>query len=87
MQTRRSFFKRAVAIVAIVALAPEIAFRAKLSLPKTQDFENIPYWMETSRIQHVYDDKYLKWRELIMAGRTYTPDQIESKFFGGASNG
>ncbi len=33
MTARRSFFKRAAAIVACLAIAPEIAFRAKLPLP------------------------------------------------------
>lgn len=36
MTTRRLFFRRLAAIAAAVALAPEIAFRAKLNLPKSE---------------------------------------------------
>ena len=34
MNSRRSFFKRLAAVVAVVALAPEIAFSKRLELPK-----------------------------------------------------
>ena len=34
MNTRRGFFRRVAAVVAAVAIAPEIAFRTRLALPK-----------------------------------------------------
>src|SRR4030095_12933 len=36
MNSRRSFFKRLAAVVAAVAIAPEIAFRTKLELPEVE---------------------------------------------------
>ncbi len=38
MTTRRSFFQRIAAVVAAVALAPEIAFNAALPLPVPEPF-------------------------------------------------
>lgn len=38
MKSRRSFFKKLAAVVAAVALAPEIAFRAHLETPIPADY-------------------------------------------------
>lgn len=37
--TKRSFFKSIMGVVATIALAPEIAFRVKLEMPKA-----VQYW-------------------------------------------
>lgn len=57
---RRSFFKKLSAIVAAVAIAPEVAFRAKLELPKLEKFPIVNYFVgENTALQfqqvNVYD--------------------------------
>jgi hypothetical protein len=51
---RRGFFKRVATAVAIIALAPEIAFNRKLMVTPDPEF-----WSVTSRVVSYTDDKYL----------------------------
>ncbi len=58
---RRSFFSRIAGLVAAVAIAPEIAFRTKLPLPKWGQQETIvAFWTQTDRAAGSYDAEYLK---------------------------
>lgn len=72
MNSRRSFFKRLASIVAVVSLAPEIAFARKLeateisNLAATEGSNNI-FWLETSRIQICRSAAYEEYRAKVMA--------------------
>lgn len=57
---RRSFFKSLMGAVAAVAIAPEIAFRRKLTLPAVEaPVFMTTYWMETTRHSACYTDEYI----------------------------
>lgn len=63
MNSRRTFFSKLASLVAVVALAPEIAFGAKLELPKADEpkVEAVEFfWMQTDRISACYSDDYLE---------------------------
>jgi len=60
MNSRRSFFSRIAGAVATIALAPEIAFRAKLDVPKLKAF-----WVETECYARCYDEGYLEAMRLL----------------------
>lgn len=65
MTGRRTFFKRLASVVACVALAPEIAFRAKLELPTHEDYKPcikgiIEQFQECKHLPEVQ----LDWREI-----------------------
>jgi hypothetical protein len=66
MITRRSFFRRVVAVATVIALAPEIAFRSKMAERIRQDFTVSKFWFETNRIHSVQSEAYLKWRQLVI---------------------
>lgn len=54
---RRSFFKGLAAVVAAVALAPEIAFNA----PLHHNWKLTPFWLEESRISFCHTELYKRW--------------------------
>lgn len=96
MNTRRSFFQRLAGAVAAVALAPEIAFRAKLELPKIIGHDPGPttmtaaFWTQTTRWGFVVTDDYVKAMQAVQAaaldiklGVTSTRS-ISKHFFGRA---
>lgn len=68
MNTRRSFFRRIGAIVAAVALAPEIAFRVKLPKvsPEPVNWKDVPFWYQETRTSFCYSDEYKRFMELAM---------------------
>lgn len=51
---RRSFFRKFGGLIAAVALAPEIAFRAKLQVPKL-----LPFWKQTVLAEHIFTQEYM----------------------------
>ena len=77
MTTRRSFFKRAAAVVAALALAPEIAFGRRLELAAVTDWKKVPFWIETSRVTTVRSASYLAWREAVLKAN---PEAIKNLF-------
>lgn len=70
MNSRRRFFKSLVKAAAIVALAPQIAFRVKPlsvaveAVPKVETVT--PFWLQTTRYSSCVDDEYLKMYRRIM---------------------
>lgn len=61
MTSRRSFFKRLASIVAVVAIAPEIAFARKLeTAPGAISPDTIPFWFQTTRVSRYVDSEYRK---------------------------
>ena len=64
MLTRRTLLQRVGAIVACLALAPEIAFNVRLN-PTRAALE--PWWVETRCISHIYSDAYIEWRNAVIA--------------------
>ena len=60
---RRSFFSSIARAAAIVALAPQLAFRVKpampVAVPQPQNHEMVGYWYETSRHSECYSDEYI----------------------------
>lgn len=64
---RRSFFRNLAAIIAAVAIAPEIAFRTKLELPKAEAISS--FWFQTDRYSNCVSDAYIaRMAELEAAG-------------------
>lgn len=61
---RRSFFSRIAGFVAAVAIAPEIAFRAKLPLPGAEHLElksvAVGFWTQETRYSSCVDEQYEK---------------------------
>lgn len=57
MNTRRSFFKKIATAIAIVALAPEIAFRTKIA-PTQAALEPVLFWIETKRVSRFTSKGY-----------------------------
>ena len=57
-------------MVAIVAFAPEIAFRQKLALPALDESIG-DFWLETRCIQRVQSEAYLEWRKTVLVDRAY----------------
>lgn len=58
---RRSFFTSLAKAAAIVALAPQLAFRAKpikVALPEPPP-TCVAYWTQMDRFTHYYDDDYI----------------------------
>lgn len=55
---RRDFFRRALGFCGVLALAPQIAFRAATLKPKVET-ELLAYWHQSSRICHQYTEDYL----------------------------
>lgn len=55
VNTRRSFFARMGAAIATIALAPELAFRAKLALPEVEKF-----WTQDQCHSRSYNEGYLR---------------------------
>lgn len=72
MTSRRSFFKRLASLIAVVALAPEIAFARKLEAASTVSW--MQFWVETSRVQHVRSAAY----DLEIARLKAIDDQMDS---------
>ncbi len=62
MFNRRSFFKRVVAVVAVVAMAPEIAFNRRLQLVGAPLEQLTPFWTQTSRWARAQSQAYLDWQ-------------------------
>lgn len=63
MNSRRGFFKSIARAVAVIAIAPQIAFSRKLesvSVPVVQNLEASSFHMQTSRIKWEYTDEWLK---------------------------
>jgi len=56
MHSRRSFFSRLGAMVAVVALAPQIAFARKLEAPRLD--QAAPFWYQTTRWSRCVSDSY-----------------------------
>lgn len=59
MNSRRSFFSKVASLVAVIVLAPEIAFGTKLKMPKAEP-ELVSFWMQTDRISACYSDEFLE---------------------------
>ncbi len=71
MFSRRSFFRRAAAIVAAVALAPEIAFNVRLRVTE-HALEGIgPYWLQTSLLHRYVSDAYAELRQKLIDEALY----------------
>lgn len=65
---RRSFFSRIAGAIAAIAIAPEIAFRAKLPVPAVVDPVPVEFWHQTTRASVCFDREYLeKMNELGLA--------------------
>lgn len=79
MNSKRSFFKRLAAVVAAVALAPEIAFAQKFTF-KTPDIESIGYWVETSKWEFYESESYRQWRKLVLEKALTEQKCIEGLF-------
>lgn len=63
---RRSFFKSIAAVVAAVALAPEIAFNVRIK-EKFDNWKQIPgFWTQSSRAYYCYSDTYKKFIALAL---------------------
>lgn len=65
--SRRSFFKRLATAVAIVALAPEIAFKPK----REPEIALTPYWTQSERWTACYSDAYQEF--LVMTVSKVSP--------------
>jgi hypothetical protein len=77
VNTRRSFFKRIAGLVAIVAIAPELAFRAKLALPAAEDVavstETLgAFWTQTERHSVCVSAAYEEYMEKLYGLRANT---------------
>lgn len=70
---RRSFFSRCAALVAAVALAPEIAFSRKLDLPDAAKLA--PFWTESTILSRCYSDAYLRFLEITIGEVDFVTDQ------------
>jgi hypothetical protein len=66
MNSRRSFFKRIAAAVAVVALAPQLAFRQKLALPVVE--------VPAINMQELFDTLYGVQRNRMFMGNPETID-------------
>lgn len=61
MTNRRSFFSRLARAAAIIALAPQIAFRApKIVVALEQEPKLLSFWMEINPLTRCYSDEYLE---------------------------
>jgi len=71
MVSRRSFFSRVAAFVAVIALAPEIAFGRKLEMPSVgfpdvPGLTSIPIWLRSTEEWQHYTVKCKAWRLAVM---------------------
>jgi hypothetical protein len=88
MQTRRSFFKKIAAAVAVVAIAPRMAFSAKPLAPVVPAVpapvvETVPFWYQTSRRSRMVTQEYLDVLASTMTRASIvpiTPKQFEEVF-------
>lgn len=62
---RRAFFQSLAKAAAIVALAPQLAFRVKPEIPQAPK-ELVAFWCQTTRLARSYDDDYIKALEHAM---------------------
>lgn len=62
-------------MVAIVALAPEIAFKTKLQLPK-EEVALTPFWIQTSRLSQCRSPEYNKYIDILVRS-SETKEQLE----------
>ena len=65
---RRSFFKSIAAVVAAVALAPEIAFNVSMK-ERFIDFGISEFWTQPAWWTQYYSDTYRKWLEFTLDSR------------------
>ena len=63
MRSRRSFFSRVAAVIAIVALAPEIAFGRKLDFADMPvvDWKSLAFWTENESLSEFYTERYIEF--------------------------
>ena len=71
MISKRGFFRTIGAIIATVALAPEIAFGGPLKRQLSNPPEQAPFWYEESRYCSCYTDAYRKAMSKIMESNAY----------------
>lgn len=74
MKTRRGFFQSLAKAAAIIALAPQIAFRVKPEEIAVRDI--VPFWCETERYTLCYSEDYLNWFNERFKGCPIGPDVI-----------
>lgn len=65
MIARRAFFKRFGAVLAIVALAPELCFRQKLCFAELEQPIG-DFWLSQDCISRVQSEAYLDWRNSLV---------------------
>lgn len=90
MNTRRSFFRRFAGVIAAVAMAPEIAFAAKLDLPwkPKLDPNTFNCWIETSRYVYIQSETYRQWQSMVLSEQMQCRSEskakamVDSMFFG-----
>lgn len=79
---RRSFFNRIARAATIVALAPQIAFRApRLKLGIEEEVGTVGFWSQTKRYSLCVDEDYRKFYECTMATafvNVLSKEQLES---------
>jgi len=68
LRNRRSFFARCLAIAAVVALAPEIAFGRKLRVSQDINLGFAPYWKQSTVAFTCMSPAYLEWRNTVLNG-------------------
>lgn len=76
---RRSFFKRLAAVVAAVAIAPEIAFRTKLELPEVSDAPTSMEWRANMYFGDTLMVMAIKWESAQLAESITPPLSLAPK--------
>lgn len=79
MNTRRNFFKRFAAVAAVIAMAPQIAFRRKVA----REWEIAQFWYQERCVVRCYSEDYLKaiGRISDCKANVLTPEEIHRVFF------
>lgn len=68
MVNRRSFFQKIATAVAVLALAPQIAFRQKLALPEAPLGD---FWLGHDLIARVTSEAYREWQQQLIADNPF----------------